>query len=151
MSRHASILTFVAVAALAGLAAGVGCGTQDEPSQPSVSQSDLAALAACHLTHDDVGPGGHIHACDPSDAKKTTICHFPPGNRANMHTICVGNAAVPAHIQNHGDTLGMCQTEAPCPGAGGAPGGAGAGGSGAGAGAGGAPGADGAGGIIIVP
>jgi hypothetical protein len=46
-------------------------------------------------------------ACDPADTKKTTVCHIPPGNPANEHTICVGNAAVPAHLA-HGDNLGSC-------------------------------------------
>jgi hypothetical protein len=47
-------------------------------------------------------------ACDPADTKKTTICHIPPGNPANAHTICVGNAAVPAHLEHHGDFVGTC-------------------------------------------
>jgi hypothetical protein len=46
-------------------------------------------------------------ACDPADAKKTTVCHIPPGNPANAHTICVGNDAVPAHL-DHGDFVGTC-------------------------------------------
>lgn len=46
-------------------------------------------------------------ACDPADTKKTTICHIPPGNPANAHTLCVGNPAVPAHLA-HGDFLGSC-------------------------------------------
>jgi hypothetical protein len=47
-------------------------------------------------------------ACDPADTKKTTLCHIPPGNPANAHTICVGNAAVPAHLEHHGDFVGTC-------------------------------------------
>jgi len=43
---------------------------------------------------------------------KVTICHIPPGNPANAHTISVGASAVPAHI-NHGDTLGSCTCEDP--------------------------------------
>lgn len=35
------------------------------------------------------------------------ICHIPPGNPGNAHTITVGAAAVDAHL-NHGDTLGAC-------------------------------------------
>jgi hypothetical protein len=38
---------------------------------------------------------------------KVTICHRPPGNPGNAHTISVGAAAVPAHL-GHGDTLGAC-------------------------------------------
>jgi len=57
----------------------------------------------------------HGHVCDPADTKKTTVCHIPPGNPANAHTICIGNEAVPAHIANHGDFVGECS----CPGDGG--------------------------------
>ena len=91
------------------------------------------------------------HACDPGNIKKTTICHIPPGNPANAHTICVGNAAVPAHVNNHGDSIGPCETETPCPpppppptGSGGATGGGAAGAPG-----GGSAGADS--GVTIVP
>jgi hypothetical protein len=49
-------------------------------------------------------------ACDPADTKKTTICHIPPGNPANAHTLCVGNPAVPAHLA-HGDHTGACDAE----------------------------------------
>src|SRR5687768_9394498 len=40
-------------------------------------------------------------------AVKVTICHIPPGNPDNAHTITVGAPAVPAHLA-HGDTLGPC-------------------------------------------
>ena len=36
-----------------------------------------------------------------------TICHYPPGNPDNEHTIVVDVASVPAH-KAHGDTLGAC-------------------------------------------
>jgi len=38
---------------------------------------------------------------------KVCLCHVPPGNPANAHTICVGAPAVNAHL-NHGDYLGEC-------------------------------------------
>jgi hypothetical protein len=40
--------------------------------------------------------------------EKVTICHIPPGNPENAHTIVVGASAVPAHLEEHGDTLGEC-------------------------------------------
>lgn len=41
---------------------------------------------------------------------KVTICHVPPGNPSNAHTITIGEAAVPAHLANHdGDSLGACK------------------------------------------
>ncbi len=38
---------------------------------------------------------------------KTAICHIPPGNPANAHTIVVGDPAVAAHLA-HGDKIGAC-------------------------------------------
>lgn len=43
------------------------------------------------------------------DEKKVAVCHLPPGNPANAHTITVGEAAVNAHLV-HGDELGECPT-----------------------------------------
>ena len=38
---------------------------------------------------------------------KVDVCHIPPGNPANAHTINVSVNAVPAHLA-HGDTLNAC-------------------------------------------
>jgi hypothetical protein len=38
---------------------------------------------------------------------KVCICHHPPGNPDNAHTICIAAPAVPAHLR-HGDTMGEC-------------------------------------------
>ncbi len=45
------------------------------------------------------------------DHGKTTICHFPPGNPANAHTISVGAKAAQSHILRHGDTMGECEND----------------------------------------
>lgn len=45
---------------------------------------------------------------------KVTICHVPPGNPSNAHTIRVGAPAVAAHLA-HGDSLGACAGEAELP------------------------------------
>lgn len=42
-----------------------------------------------------------------SKPAKVEICHYPPGNPANAHTIAVGSAAVAAHLA-HGDSEGAC-------------------------------------------
>jgi len=39
--------------------------------------------------------------------EKVTICHIPPGNPGNAHSITVSVNAVPAHLA-HGDSLGAC-------------------------------------------
>lgn len=43
---------------------------------------------------------------DPNTGK-VTICHIPPGNPNNQHTISVSQNALPAH-EAHGDVLGAC-------------------------------------------
>lgn len=39
--------------------------------------------------------------------KKITICHIPPGNPANFHSISVSINALDAHLA-HGDYVGSC-------------------------------------------
>lgn len=51
--------------------------------------------------------------------KKVYVCHYPPGNPANSHTIDISINAVPSHIAplpvGHGDKLGTCeQAQALC-------------------------------------
>ena len=41
------------------------------------------------------------------DWDKVLVCHSPPGNPAEAHTLCIGPNAVPAHLA-HGCTLGDC-------------------------------------------
>ena len=72
-----------------------GCSSSESSQQQLLNQG-------CNVNTPDP------RACDPADTKKTTICHIPLGNPANAHTICVGNAAVPAHLNNHGDFIGTC-------------------------------------------
>jgi uncharacterized membrane protein YgcG len=68
-------------------------------------------------------------ACDPADTHKTTICHIPPGNPANAHTLCVGTPSVPAHL-DHGDFVGTCSCAGDGSDGSGGSGGSGGGGSG---------------------
>jgi|GEM_PF-3552764 hypothetical protein len=90
-----------------------------EPQQPS-SEDALQF----HLAHGDkVGSCQDLCAemvleamknaqgqTPPGKAKgkgKVAICHIPPGNPGNAHTIVVGAAATNAHLA-HGDLLGPC-------------------------------------------
>ena len=59
--------------------------------------------------------------CGNND-NKVLLCHVPPGNPENAHTICISPNAVAAHIEHHeGDHCGPCaggQTQQlllPCP------------------------------------
>ncbi len=56
----------------------------------------LSTIPATYATGDGNG-----------DGKKVELCHIPPGNPENAHTIRVSENAVPAHLA-HGDTLGPC-------------------------------------------
>jgi len=50
------------------------------------------------------------------DGKKVYVCHVPPGNPGNSHTLSISVNAVPAHIGPSGhatDRLGKCEV-APC-------------------------------------
>ena len=45
-----------------------------------------------------------------TSSSTTTICHIPPGNPGNNHTITIGESALSAHL-GHGDVLGTCDYE----------------------------------------
>jgi hypothetical protein len=42
-----------------------------------------------------------------SGSEKVTVCHVPPGNPSNAHTIAIGGGALAAHLA-HGDAEGTC-------------------------------------------
>jgi uncharacterized membrane protein YgcG len=137
----------------------LGCSVPETQTEDLALRS--AQIRACDLEDDasvTADLDADIHACSADDTKKTTICHIPPGNPSNAHTLCIGNAAVKAHVEHHGDTLGPCATEAPCEppvdgGEGGEGGGSGSGsGGGSGSGSGGGDGSgsgSGSGGIVV--
>ena len=50
-----------------------------------------------------------------TNPKKVLICHIPPGNPANAHSICVGESAVEPHQRLHGDGIGACGGTPPPP------------------------------------
>jgi len=55
--------------------------------------------------------------------RRVTICHHPPGNPDRAREITIPVNALPAHIANHGDTIGACDADpGPEPGPGPGPG-----------------------------
>ncbi len=94
MDRNGKIL-------LAGLfSTGLLIGCLNSNDSASTSAQDAAALRLKGTVDDSTqwnksGPG------------KQTVCHIPPGNPANEHTISVGEPAVKAHLA-HGDRIGAC-------------------------------------------
>lgn len=75
----------------------------------STSSSTPAAATAAADPNEDGG-----NATAQAAVPKVTICHIPPGNPDNAHSITVGAPAVPAH-RAHGDPLGPCPTPSPTP------------------------------------
>ena len=89
----------LAVIGLATLAAA-GCAT-DRVTGPDPDRS-AAAVAG-----EDQG------GMAAEGVEKVTICHIPPGNPENAHTITVGAPAVEAHVTQHGDSIGECEETPP--------------------------------------
>ena len=58
-----------------------------------------------------VSAGGN-HGCKKTPPEKITICHFPPGNPSNAHTISISANAWQAHL-DHGDHVGECRDTVP--------------------------------------
>jgi len=56
-----------------------------------------------------LGQGQGQGSSGSGSSGKVTICHVPPGNPANAHTISVGASAVPAHLA-HGCSVGACSS-----------------------------------------
>ena len=57
---------------------------------------------------------------EEDDEPKALVCHYPSGNPAQRHDICIGKSALPAHIDKHGqpgayDHLGKCDRAIPSP------------------------------------
>ena len=46
---------------------------------------------------------------DPKHRKKVLICHIPPGNPENVHTISISRNALHTHVSHHGDYDGVCE------------------------------------------
>jgi len=40
--------------------------------------------------------------------EKVTICHIPPGNPDNAHSITISVSALQTHLDQHGDSIGEC-------------------------------------------
>ena len=74
----------------------------------------LAGSPVCDpLDCSGTGNGNNCIECEPGSNGKVTICHFPPGNPSNRHTIQISPSALSAHCMNHGDTCGACDEGEP--------------------------------------
>ncbi len=85
------------LAGLFGAGVFMGCLNSNDAKSPTDEGQNLRSQGVIDdsTQWEKGGPG------------KQMICHIPPGNPANMHTINVGKPAIPAHLA-HGDKLGAC-------------------------------------------
>lgn len=88
MERLPVLTAIIVVCVLGGVPGAVA--QLREPSEPS-----------------PVFPRDIVRIGDPFPV---TLCHIPPGNPSNAHTIEVDQAAVPTHMA-HGDLMGECPYE----------------------------------------
>ena len=75
-------------------------------TDPTVEESESEHECHGKKDEDDDALGASAEALGMG-TQKVTICHIPPGNPANAHTITIGAPGVPAHLA-HGDHLGAC-------------------------------------------
>src|SRR5262245_1198047 len=61
----------------------------------------VVAVGAVGIAVSVVSPGA-VQA-----GQKVNVCHIPPGNPANFHTILISESALAAHLA-HGDVAGSC-------------------------------------------
>ena len=101
---------------------GDGCSAQCmlEEDEPKCGNKKVEFPEECDDGNTQNGDGCSAQcmleeASDCSDfpcgrnADKVEVCHIPPGNPRNAHTICISPAAVDTHIQRHGDSCGPCE------------------------------------------
>lgn len=105
---------------------GGNYGTRDAafdeayPIEDGISTSGLSTVSFAQITGKPnatgsitLGLGGSSVVLTLGDdgsvatSDQFKICHYPPGNPANAHTLSISENAWPAH-KKHGDTLGPC-------------------------------------------
>jgi len=96
--------------ALASRRTGGGASSGESVLKLATSLRVLAALlslAGSSIAFAQSGRTSVFHDSIARIGTSLTLCHVPPGNPTNAHTIEVSPAAVPAHLA-HGDLLGEC-------------------------------------------
>jgi len=103
-ARSSSSAVLVALCTL--LMAGCGGGTLSEEGSAGADSSGDALGGSSSRPNTGTAEDAP-EAEEAEEDEGVTLCHIPPGNPANAHTITVGEPAVKAHLR-HGDTLGAC-------------------------------------------
>ncbi|ATB45155.1 hypothetical protein [Corallococcus macrosporus] len=102
------VFSSAVVMALCSLLAGACGGSPADDTSPDTQAPQSGGLGG---KGSEGVPAWGDEPTYPGDGEtspdKVTICHIPPGNPANAHSITVSVSAWPAH-ERHGDTLGPC-------------------------------------------
>jgi molybdopterin converting factor small subunit len=81
----------------------------DGPAETKTPSADSGNTSNPSDTKKDPDPISDDFPSDTIDEKEqVTICHVPPGNESNRHTLVVSKSALAAHLA-HGDVLGSCE------------------------------------------
>ena len=80
----------------------------DEGFSPIIGNILIFALEALKNKLSDSLPVDVPPVVPPVDDMKINLCHIPPGNPHNFHTILVSKNAMQAHL-DHGDFVGECE------------------------------------------
>ena len=77
----------------------------DNNGTPTTADITLNTLAN-DATYADALPGECLQGYTiPTDAKKIDICHYPPGNTANVQAINISVNALKTHLSHHNDSI----------------------------------------------
>ncbi len=83
------------------------CSCGETPDDDSTNHAALASSADTEPERDEAHCERAAERARESKPHKVSICHIPPGNPDNAHTINISKKAVDAHLA-HGDVLGAC-------------------------------------------
>lgn len=92
-----------------------GCGQTNSPGSMDEASTAAATINKAGPQLDQVQSIEEVDAYRCGNGHQIYICHIPPGNSAQRHTLCVGAPAVAAHIKHHkahdtqlSDYVGQC-------------------------------------------
>jgi hypothetical protein len=78
-----------------------GCGQTNSPGSMDEASTAAATINKAGPQLDQVQSIEEVDAYRCGNGHQIYICHIPPGNSAQRHTLCVGAPAVAAHIKHH--------------------------------------------------
>lgn len=112
MRFHAMRSSSAALVLCALLVGAGGCGPsapgEDEGAGAAVGGGALGGSARASDNAKDEGASGEDSGAGEDNTGKITICHVPPGNPANAHTLTVSVNGWNGHQNHPGDFIGAC-------------------------------------------